>query len=133
MNLNEIKTTVKGLENFAFETITSATASVIAYGSDKYMNDFAKPGLYCVNVGSRGIVERVKLVGPSADSLDLPTLEQVVASNPDFFEDEDGEEGLAVTKLYFEEFYMIVEDAEHPGVLNFGFTEDEFDYYFLVG
>lgn len=133
MNLNEIKTYVKGLENFAFETITSATASVIAYGSDKYVEKFAKPGLYCVNVGPRGIVEHVELVGSSADSLDLPTLDQVIESNPDFFEDEDGESGSAVAKMYFEDFYMIVEDAEHAGILNFGFTEDEFDYYFMVG
>ena len=135
MNLNEIKTYVKGLENFAFETITSAKAAEIVYGNNNkaHIEEFTKPGLYRVSMGPRGIVEHIEVVGSSVDSLDLPTLDEVIESNPDFFEDEDGESGSAVAKMYFEDFYMIVEDAENAGVLNFGFTEEEFDYYFMVG
>lgn len=133
MNLNEVKNYVKGLENFAFETITSAKAAEIVYGNNNkaHIEEFTKPGLYCVSMGPRGIVEHIEVVGSSVDSLDLPTVEQVMESADGDIEDlyEDYESA----KYYFEEFYMIVEDAEHAGVLNFGFTEEEFDYYFMVG
>lgn len=128
MNLNEIKTEIRGLENFAFETITPATASTIVYGDDKYLEEFRKPGLYCVRSGCRGIIEHVELVGSSIESLNIPTLNEAIAS----FSEDGNEEDLQTIEEYVAEYYMVTEDTEYPGVLNFGFTEEEFDYYFLV-
>lgn len=129
MNLSEVKKEIRGLDKFEFETLTPATASVIVYGSDKYLEEFTKPGLYCVRSGSRGIIEQVELLGSSADSFNVPSLEEAKQS----LVEGATEEEIEAANEYVDEFYMVVEDAEYPGVLNFGFTEEEFDYFFMVG
>jgi len=129
MNLSEVKKEIRGLDKFEFETLTPATASVIVYGSDKYLEEFTKPGLYCVRSGSRGIIEQVELLGSSVDSFNVPSLEEAKQS----FVEDATEEEIEAANEYVDEFYMVVEDAEYPGVLNFGFTEEEFDYFFMVG
>lgn len=123
MNMNELKTYVKGLEYFNFQTHTPEEASAVTYGRVE-PDEFKEPGLYRVMSGSRGVIEEVERM--NLDDFNIPTVDDIIDEGQwDCDEDFDG-------RLYVEEFYMVSEDEENPGTLMFSFTEEEYDHFILV-
>ena len=122
MNLNELKIEFAKLKDFEF---VAKTAKEAEDATTVPAENFAVPGLYRVLFGSRGFIEIIERVGDDADALDVVSKEEAAA------ELTDGDEGCSMRE-YVEEYYFAREDAETGGVLNFGYTEEDVDFYILV-
>jgi hypothetical protein len=125
MNLETLKSTVEGLNDFNFAPLTAKEAEKLTNVAD---GNFVKPGFYRVEIGSRGLIEGTEYLGEDVSAVDIPTLEECIALMSEGADEEDKEAAAE----YVNEFYMVAEDYERGGVLNFGFTEEEFDYYLEV-
>lgn len=121
MNLNVLKTYVRGLEYFDFIEKTAEEASVATDGRVDPSEFNKGPGLYRILSGSRGFIDEVEKV----EEFSIPTIEELVKS----FEDDDDDEEA---REYIEEFYMVVEDENNEGVLQFSYTEEEYDIFVKV-
>ena len=95
------------------------------YHGDDLKKEFAQSGVYRIMSGSRGYLEEVELVSPlDAKTINLPSKEDVVKILADGDESEINE-----IKEYVDDYYGIEIEENY---ITFGFTEEEFDYYFKV-
>ena len=104
---------------------TVTIAEVIAYTYDvDYTKDFTKSGVYRVLSGCRGEIEEVEFIGDlETKELKLMTKQECI----DFLVvDEDEREDITV---YVDEMYGYGVEEDY---VQFGFTEEEFDWYFKV-
>ena len=104
---------------------TVTIAEVIAYTYDAdYTKDFTKSGVYRVMSGCRGEIEEVEYIGDlETKELKFMTKQECV----DFLVvDEDEREE---TTVYVDEMYGYGVEEDY---VQFGFTEEEFDWYFKV-
>jgi len=115
-SLTDIKNKFDELKDFNFVAYSASDAADKFAEFEVPAEDFSKPGLYRVVVGSRGELEDINLV----ESLEIPTPEEIADGDEDYLE-------------MIEEFYDIDEDVEDPGVLIFSFNEEEYEVFILVG
>jgi hypothetical protein len=105
------------------KTVTIAEVQEYTYGFD-YTKEITKSGVYKIVSGSRGYIEEVEYLG------DLDTKEIKLLTKQDCVEqllcDEDDREELT---SYVDEFYGYEVEKDY---VQFGFTEEEFDWYFKV-
>ena len=125
MNLETLKSTVEGLNDFNFAPLTANEAEKLTNVAEE---NFAKPGFYRVEVGSRGFIEGSEYLGEDVSAVNILTLEECIALMSEGADEEDKEAAAE----YVNEYYIVAEDYEQGGVLNFGYTEEEFDYYLEV-
>jgi len=124
MNLNELKIEFAKLKDFEF---VAKTAKEAEDATTVPAENFAVPGLYRVLFGSRGFIEEIVREGDGAEELNVPSIEEAI----DTLTDESGENRDQMAE-YVGEYYFASEDAETGGVLNFGYTEEDVDFYILV-
>lgn len=107
---------------------TVTIAEVIAYTYDAdYTKDFTKSGVYRVMSGSRGEIEEVEYIGDlETKELKFMTKQECV----DFLVgDEASKAEREETTVYVDEMYGYGVEEDY---VQFGFTEEEFDWYFKV-
>jgi hypothetical protein len=92
-----------------------------------FADDVKESGIYRIMSGSRGILEEVELVGEvDATQLDVKDkFECIEFLLCDGYEYDEFDE---VTE-YVEDFYGVTVEEEY---VQFGFTEEEFDWYFRI-
>jgi hypothetical protein len=104
-------------------TLTLKQVQEITY----YELDITKSGLYRIMSGSRGYLEEIEYIDSlEATKLKLPSKEQCMERI--LFEGADEEE-IQLAEEVIEEFYFISVEKDR---IEFGFTEEEFDYYFKI-
>lgn len=105
-------------------TAVSAEKAADLTGAD--VENFTKSGIYRVLKGSRGMIEEIIL---QEDKLDILTKEEAIRA---MSKDVEDKEDLQDIKDYVDEFYIIQEDPEFYGALNFSYTEEEMDIFVKV-
>jgi len=99
-------------------------AKLTGWKVELFADDVKESGIYRIMSGSRGILEEVELVGEvNATQLDVLDKEECIEL---LTHDEDD---LAEITEYVEDFYGV--NVEH-NLVQFGFTEEEFDFYFRI-
>lgn len=95
------------------------------YYTDDLEKEFKESGVYRILSGSRGMLEEIVRVSSlDAKTIDIPTREEVVKI---LFDGDESE--IEELTEYVEEYYGYeIEDK----FMTFGYTEEEFDYYFRV-
>jgi hypothetical protein len=105
------------------KTVTIAEVMEYTYGVD-YTKDITKSGVYRILSGSRGCIEEVEYIGDlETKQIKLMTVEQCV----DYILVDERER--KETTEYVSEFYGYEVEKDY---VQFGFTEEEFDWYFKV-
>ncbi|CAB4143388.1 hypothetical protein UFOVP447_135 [uncultured Caudovirales phage] len=103
-------------------TLTAEDAAILTGCS---FEDFAKPGVYHVLVGSRGWIEFCDYLG-DVNEIEIATKEELIASyNEVAFDDKDREDYAAM----IEEFYGINVEDDH---VNFAYTEEDYDVWLKI-
>ena len=108
---------------FKFTTVSAEKAADLT-GAD--VENFTKSGIYRVLKGSRGMIEEIIL---QEYKLDILTKEEAIRA---MSKDVEDKEDLQDIKDYVDEFYIIQEDPEFSGALNFSYTEEEMDIFVKV-
>lgn len=93
----------------------SATDANLLVGVEE--EEFSKPGVYHILVGSRGEIEELEFLGEATET-EIPSLEEL----QDEADDEDFREELA-------EFYGLSIEEDH---INFGYTEEGYDVWLRI-
>ena len=95
------------------------------YYADDLEKEFKESGVYRILSGSRGMLEEIeKVASLDAKTVDLPTREEVVKI---LFDGDESE--IEELTEYVEEYYGYEIEEKF---MTFGYTEEEFDYYFRV-
>ena len=110
------------------KTVTLAeVAEITGWDVKQFQDEITKDGVYRLLSGSRGYFDEVAFVQDLSDNtLELKSKQECVESL--VFDIKDEEE-IASTAEYVDEFYWV--DVEEDKVM-FGFTEEEFDFYFKI-
>ena len=108
---------------FKFTAVSAEKAADLT-GAD--VENFTKSGIYRVLKGSRGMIEEIIL---QEDKLDILTKEEAIRA---MSKDVEDKEEIQEIKDYVDEFYIIQEDPEFSGALNFSYTEEEMDIFVKV-
>lgn len=113
------------IESLPILDVKSVINIVGNYYTDDLEKEFKESGVYRILSGSRGILEEVERVASlDAKTIDILTKQEVVKI---LF---DGDESEIDELLeYVEEFYGFEIEEKF---MTFGYTEEEFDYYFRV-
>ena len=113
------------IESLPILDVKSVINIVGNYYTDDLEKEFKESGVYRILSGSRGILEEIeKVASLDAKTIDIPTREEVVKI---LFDGDESE--LEELTEYVEEYYGYeIEDK----FMTFGYTEEEFDYYFRV-
>lgn len=106
---------------------TVTLAEVAEYTSEMLEKQITKSGVYRILSGSRGCIEEVEYIGDlDTKQIRLMTKLQCVEH---LLNDDANDDDRKETAEYVDEFYGF--DVEEDYV-QFGFTEEEFDWYFKV-
>ena len=110
------------------KTVTLAeVAEITGWDIKQFQDEITKDGVYRLLSGSRGYFDEVAFVQDLSDNtLELKSIQECVES---LVYDHADEEEVASTTEYVEEFYGVEVDEDK---VIFGFTEEEFDFYFKV-
>ena len=102
-------------------------AKLTGWKVELFADDVKESGIYRIMSGSRGILEEVELVGEvNATQLDVLDKEECIELLcSDGYDSDEFDE---MTE-YVEDFYGV--NVEH-NLVQFGFTEEEFDFYFRI-
>ena len=92
-----------------------------------FADDVKESGIYRLLSGSRGILDEVELVG-EVDATQLDVLDKVECIELLCSDGYDSDEFDEMTE-YVEDFYGVTVEEEY---VQFGFTEEEFDWYFKI-
>ena len=103
--------------NVSLEQIPAMSAEDAEILTGCAVEDFDKPGVYHVILGSRGEVEEFNFLG-DVKTVELPTLEELQAQASD--QDE---------RDYYAEFYGVFVEHDH---INFGYVEEGYDVYLRI-
>jgi hypothetical protein len=95
------------------------------YYSDDLSKEFKQSGVYRIMSGSRAYLEEVEFIAPlDSKTIEIPSKEDAVRILSDGDDSEINE-----LKEYVDEYYGF---EIEKNFMTFGFTEEEFDYYFKV-
>ena len=89
-----------------------------------FADDVKESGIYRLLSGSRGILDEVEVVG-EVDATQLEVLDKEECIEQLCYDEDD----LAEITEYVEDFYGVTVEEEY---VQFGFTEEEFDWYFKI-
>ena len=117
-SLADIKSEFAELKNFNFISYSASHVADKFGAFELTAEDFSEPGLYSIEIGSRGELENFTLI--ERPLLDIPTAEEIADGDQEYLE-------------MIQEFYTIEEDVEDPGVLIFSFSEEDYEVFILVG
>ena len=109
--------------NVDLNQIPTMTVNEAAILSGCDAEEFAKPGVYRILSGSRGIIEEFEFLG-NVTEIQIPTIDEVVAQFVSYGDDEDEVRDMV------EEFYGLQIEEDH---VNFGFTEEEYEMWVKIG